>query len=1009
MKNEAEKQQNPDIKEVKIGLSLVDSILNRAIFNHCSIVLFDKSNPEKFDHEVKELASKHANTATIYKDLEGNVIMASDLYFNPYSVKTIASVQKEFKEQVVDLLEGMGFEMRGKQYHISDISYDRNEEEIRVEYENLTEGTEHSKSFSSFYYWLTNNEAETMSQFDFKELKDLWTEISAKEEEQENFKNQPEYGTNKGILKVLGENQDEIKEIRTDYSGRGMYGVECFGIVVEPYSNIEDELEKYDVMGRKDNMGHDYIIYWPSLTYEELKSEDTNGILRGFDISEGSVDTIKELKRIAEYSGALPLCVHDEYNGEVYYIHEVDGLTLKGTIAEDSNGYSVSEVLSKLPENGEVKVEFGDVKYPVLFINDSNKGRVELHIESEPDFSEDYDDEGNLLHTAEADYALKPMVEELESKGFKVIDEGSSDEVTVYVYNTDEEFTEDIFLALIFGSTGDGNYAHVDTVDSNFKSLYPTKYKEIEEIAKNHEKSDEKSEAVRMESLADAGDCYKIIKQPLDVSATSFAEQVVFEALESAGGEACESEIKKIIDDQSLWGYYQKSNPGTLRRARENPELIKNGLEELIKDGYVALSDGKSMADKKPDIQSNGLVFKFKYHHMSKDRYESGTSSPGDFALNVPTEPGMDHSLHLIVGPRRGTGYISGKSVDEVVKKGIEKWGTKESPKDAHGKSWVGWDVVKSALSKVGVSKEMFKRAHQEDCILEGIKLNEEKLLKLLSKSEGYKIIGFEIDKGWPVIDHGDSGDVSVITEDRFVQRGWTEALHPEQKGGQEIKLRKIADKHIDEIAKHAHTGIVQHAILDPNTSDLNKEQILSVRKALVEVGNRNMGHDRVRKEGKEGVIAGSDIAEFASWITSDCMALTADYLNDNIDDRNAQETYTFAKSKLEDCLMDFYRTETNRSNYPEIYAFWEDLIYGQKAFGASEEVDFFTVYLMKEKTEEGVQFLCDLVSEAFDTTCTVVDNSAFNVYRKGKLKGNEKAELQVSNLVGQSEILEIA
>src|SRR5690606_5360424 len=130
------------------------------------------------------------------------------------------------------------------------------------------------RGFSSFYYWLTNNENETMSQFDFKELKDLWTEISAIEEEEESLKNSPEYGNNKVILKVLSENQDEIKSIHTSYSGRGMYGKECFGIVVESYSNIEDELEKYDVMGRTDNMGHNMIIYWPSLTYEKLKSED---------------------------------------------------------------------------------------------------------------------------------------------------------------------------------------------------------------------------------------------------------------------------------------------------------------------------------------------------------------------------------------------------------------------------------------------------------------------------------------------------------------------------------------------------------------------------------------------------------------------------------------------------------------------------------------------------------------------------------------------------------------
>ena len=941
-----------NVKEILVDLTLFNSLINRAIYNQCEIVLFDESKPEKFEAEIADLASRHADTVTVYKSLSGKTMFASDLHFNPYNVKVIANVHKEFEGKFTDLLDDKGFELVGKKYYITNVRYTKDLEEIKVFYtEDIEGGDDKSSYLDSFYHWLNNNESTFKSEdFTLDDLKDLWNEMQQAEEEKEEFKNQPEYGTDLGILKAIDEFSGDIESIYKDYSGRGMYGAKCFGIVVPPYSGIEEELEKYDVMGSRDNMGRDMIIYWPGKTFESLKAKDEHRILDQFD---------------------------------------------------------------------------------------------------------DNDDESE----ANADeYALKPLIKDLEDKGYMVIDEGSHQDITLYVANSKEEFADDIFLALIFG-----NEELVDIVDSNFQALYAGKYAEVEEIAKKHEKkseashnkiqkimkeleakfdlhpgafhretetsvdvighcgchdtlmdsngrkmwgyeffnpelteilhnngawseivnpemftiylndepekSDDETEAVRMESLgsteitpstrfkfvdninlpesneehyhiyvdvmnaysgendsfcvqeliddtgldieyyqkhlpklirlgmikvdntseADAGDCYKIIKQPLDVSATSFAQQMVFEALESSGGEACESEIKKVIDDKELWGYYQKSNPGTLRRARENPDLIKNGLEELIKDGYVAL-EGKSEASGK------------KYDFKTMKAVLDGKTRP----MRIDNEASM-----------------------------IDIW------YDEQGE-WI-WS---------------------EDA-----------------------------------------------TDEFFKRRGKmpTEALHPEQKGGQEIKLRKIAEKYIDEVAKHANTGIVQHAILDPNASDLNKEQISSIRKALVEVGNRNMGNDRVRKEGKEGVIAGSDIAEWASWLTSDCMAFTADYLMESIGSRNAKDTYAFAKAKLEDCLMDFYRNEMNKSNYEEIYAFWEDLIYGQKAFGASESDDFFTVYLMKEKTPEEMQSMCKSVEEQFKTECAIVDNSAFNVYKLGNLKANEMAMDEVASFIGQSEVLEMA
>lgn len=71
------------------------------------------------------------------------------------------------------------------------------------------------------------------------------------------------------------------------YSGRGMYGDRCAGIVVEndlkaamqigaflerELADDEDFQETYDNFFRRsmkmDSMGHDYIIYWPHISVE---------------------------------------------------------------------------------------------------------------------------------------------------------------------------------------------------------------------------------------------------------------------------------------------------------------------------------------------------------------------------------------------------------------------------------------------------------------------------------------------------------------------------------------------------------------------------------------------------------------------------------------------------------------------------------------------------------------------------------------------------------------------
>lgn len=55
-------------------------------------------------------------------------------------------------------------------------------------------------------------------------------------------------------------------EYRNDYSGRFMFGDRCVGICGPNATAIIESAARLGVKGaRTDNMGLDYIVYWPSL------------------------------------------------------------------------------------------------------------------------------------------------------------------------------------------------------------------------------------------------------------------------------------------------------------------------------------------------------------------------------------------------------------------------------------------------------------------------------------------------------------------------------------------------------------------------------------------------------------------------------------------------------------------------------------------------------------------------------------------------------------------------
>ena len=55
-------------------------------------------------------------------------------------------------------------------------------------------------------------------------------------------------------------------EFRSNYSGRGMYGETCVGVVCPSASECIEEASLRGIRGASvDNMGRDFIVYWPNI------------------------------------------------------------------------------------------------------------------------------------------------------------------------------------------------------------------------------------------------------------------------------------------------------------------------------------------------------------------------------------------------------------------------------------------------------------------------------------------------------------------------------------------------------------------------------------------------------------------------------------------------------------------------------------------------------------------------------------------------------------------------
>ena len=72
-------------------------------------------------------------------------------------------------------------------------------------------------------------------------------------------------------LNILSEAADIVGgELYKSYSGRGMFGQKCYGIVCDdPLACVETVAIQGIAGANYDNMGLRYVVYWPAIRYEE--------------------------------------------------------------------------------------------------------------------------------------------------------------------------------------------------------------------------------------------------------------------------------------------------------------------------------------------------------------------------------------------------------------------------------------------------------------------------------------------------------------------------------------------------------------------------------------------------------------------------------------------------------------------------------------------------------------------------------------------------------------------
>ncbi len=154
--------------------------------------------------------------------------------------------------------------------------------------------------------------------------------------------------------------------VRYGYSGRGMYGKECVGIVI-PYPSewieiinerSEDlfsddvwyELESYSM----DNMGLDYIVYWPNISVNNVEenkpfneSEDNNmeavEMVEEAPVEEAPVEEVVEAP-VEEAPVEAPSVALTEKQELVLGVARLAGRSFVASDLVESSGLSVRQL-----------------------------------------------------------------------------------------------------------------------------------------------------------------------------------------------------------------------------------------------------------------------------------------------------------------------------------------------------------------------------------------------------------------------------------------------------------------------------------------------------------------------------------------------------------------------------------------------------------------------------------------------------------------------------------------
>lgn len=80
--------------------------------------------------------------------------------------------------------------------------------------------------------------------------------------------------TAKVLEKLESIAEDVDGKLRYEYSGRGMYGKTCVGIVCDNANNCLEVAGSYGIRGGLvDSMGLNQIVYWPKYSFTDAKTE----------------------------------------------------------------------------------------------------------------------------------------------------------------------------------------------------------------------------------------------------------------------------------------------------------------------------------------------------------------------------------------------------------------------------------------------------------------------------------------------------------------------------------------------------------------------------------------------------------------------------------------------------------------------------------------------------------------------------------------------------------------